>query len=131
MPDSIHAPIFVTLLAPQQAYTVAAAIVDELKQDGRMPDTPDKPVRIIVDRLLTLGNREHRFVQYVCEDGQIRREGLINLSKNDKRRAITCALLKQKLEEMEARGALTGTTAGTMGTLTSVQIRMIRKGIVI
>lgn len=127
MPDSIHAPIFVTLLMSQPAYTVAATIVDKLKQDGRIPDAPDKPVRIIIDQLLPMGNREQRFVQYVCEDGQVRREGTINLSKSDKRRAITCALLKQKLEELE----VSGTPAGTIGTLTSVQIRMIRKGIVI
>lgn len=127
MPDSIHAPIFVTLLTPQPAYTVAATIVDKLKQDGRMPDTPDKPVRIIIDQLLPMGNREQRFVQYVCEDGQVRREGTINLSKNDKRRAITCRLLKQRFDELEARGV--GILA--IGALTSVQIRMIRKGIVI
>lgn len=120
-------PIFVTLLMSQPAYTVVAPIVDKLKQDGRIPDTPDKPVRIIIDQLLPMGNREQRFVQYVCEDGQVRREGTINLSKNDKRRAITCRLLKQRFDELEARGV--GILA--IGALTSVQIRMIRKGIVI
>ena len=74
--------------------------------------------KVLVDEIAHVGNTEKRFIEFVMIDGKLTNEKIVSVPKNSAYRALSCGFLKN-------RGIIEGTA------VTSIQSRMINKGIVI
>ena len=73
---------------------------------------------ILVDQILHVGNTEKRFMEFQYNGSEIKNGDFVNIKKDSKIRKLTCDFLNN-----------TGLIDGSI--LTSIQSRMIKKGIVI
>ena len=74
--------------------------------------------KVLIDEITHVGNNEKRFIEFVMSGGKLTNERIVSVPKNSKYRALSCGFFKGK-------GILEGTA------VTSIQSRMINKGIVI
>lgn len=77
-----------------------------------------KPVTILVDQILHVGNNEKRFMAFQYNGNEIKNGNFVAVKKDSKIRKLTCDFLND-----------TGLVDSS--TLTSIQSRMIKNGIVI
>jgi len=73
---------------------------------------------ILIDQILHVGNTEKRFMAFPFNEGQIKNGDFVNIKKNSEIRKLTCNFLND-----------TGLVDNPI--LTSIQSRMIKKGIAI
>lgn len=73
---------------------------------------------ILIDQILHVGNTEKRFMAFQFNRGKIENGNFVNVKKNSKIRKLTCNFLNDA-----------GLVDGSI--LTSIQARMIKKGLVI
>ena len=77
-----------------------------------------KPGTILVDQILHVGNTDKRFMEFQYTGNEIKNGDFVNIKKDSKIRKLTCDFLNN-----------TGLIDSSI--LTSIQTRMIKKGIVI
>lgn len=77
-----------------------------------------KPGTILIDQILHVGNTEKRFMAFQFNGNKIENGDFVNIKKDSSLRKLTCNFLNN-----------TGLVDSS--TLTSIQSRMIKKGLVI
>ena len=74
--------------------------------------------KVLIDEITHVGNTEKRFIEFVMLNGKLTNGKFVRIPKNSKYRALSCGFLKNKC-------IVEGTA------VTSIQSRMINKGIII
>lgn len=74
--------------------------------------------KILIDEILHVGNTDKRYIEFTMRDGKLVNGKIVQISKSSNYRALSCGFLRNN-------NLLEGSI------ISSIQYRMIRKGIVI